>query len=215
MIIEGEPQAVKRLDVAGHPLMTDARVAVFTLDAQGTVERIWLADGRQAEADGISFVAAPAWQGTVTAVDLVAGTVRVRPDPMSAGRDAASLAGRVARLGADGGTANTVTAARWDGDELVLRMRDDLRLGLVTLTAVAPDRLDTASKLVLGPACGGAGLRNPAGRVVGRVRQAADYAILPREPVAPDALRPGDELWLTQVEAGDRIAVPAVLAWSR
>ncbi len=216
VIIAGSPQATKRLDVAGHALVTDARLAVFTLDAQGAVERVWFADGRQAEANGISFMAAPAWQGTVTAVDPAAGTVRVRPETGAAGRDASALAGRVASFVAGGTpTANSVTAARWDGDELVVSLRDDLRLGLVSLTSVAPQRLETASKLILGRACLGAGLRNPAGRVVGRIRDTSDYAIVPQQPFAPDALRAGDELWLTQVEAGDRFEVPAVLTWSR
>jgi len=51
--------------------------------------------------------------------------------------------------------------------------------------------------------------------VVGRVRDAEDFALLPAAPLAADALRAGEDVWVTQTEAGDAFAAPAILAWER
>jgi hypothetical protein len=215
VILHGGQHAVKRTEVAGHVLATDARVAVFALDASGALERLWFADGGEASVDGAVQAAESPWQGRVTSVDQATQTVRVKLDRARTSDTADALTGRVVSFGAALGTANTVTAARLEGDELVLRLRDDLVVGFVQLRQVAPGRLGTASKLPLAKSYAGAGLRNAAGKFVGRVREAGDYWISPEEPLAEEAVRAGEDLWVTQVEPGDRFEAPAIYAWQR
>ncbi len=215
IIVQGAPGVSKRIEFAGRVLQTDARVTVFAFAADGTLVRLWLADGTHAAVDDVAHHAAPALVGRVIGVDPAAQTVRIALDSAAAGANVAALAGRVVHFGPGRASANTATVARLEGGELVLAMRDDLTVGLVHVRTVAPARIETTSHLMLAATYAGAGLRNAAGRFVGQVRAAGEDWIEPVTPLAAGDLAPGEDLTLTQTWPGDRCEVPAVYAWRR
>ncbi len=215
VIVQGEQGVSKRCEVAGRMLLTDARVTVFAFDADGALARLWLVDGTHAAVNDDFHHAAQAWGGRVLAVDPAAQTVRIALAATAAGEAAVTLVGRVVHFGPGRASANTVTAARWEGGDLVLHMRDDLIVGLVQVRAVTPARIETASGLMLAATYAGAGLRNAAGGFVGVVRTAGEDWIEPVARLAVGALAPGEDLTITQTWPGDRFECPAVLAWRR
>jgi hypothetical protein len=214
LILHGAPGVEHRFTLAGHAVATDARVTVVTLAAGGAVERLWLADGTHVTVDGVTHRAAPL-TGRVTAVDPANATVRVAPDAAVEADAVAALPGRIVHFGPGRAAANSVASARWEGGELVLQLRDDVITGCVRLRSVAPDRLETASRLMLAATYAGHGLRNAAGRYVGRVRAAGDDWIEPAVPLAAGDLAAGEDVCVTLTSPGDRCEFPAVAAWRR
>ncbi|HRJ47677.1 MAG TPA: heparinase II/III family protein, partial [Opitutaceae bacterium] len=214
VILHGTPGTEHRWEVAGHAVVTDARVSVVTLDPDGAARRLWFADGKQLTLDGVVHRAS-ALIGRVQAVDLANATVRVAPDAPVSPETAATLAGRIVHFGPERTTANSIASARVEAGELILTLRDDVITGCVRLRAVAPGRLDTASRLMLAATYAGHGLRNAAGRFVGRVRAAGDDWIEPAAPLAAGDLSPGEDVLVTLTSPGDRCEFPAVAAWRR
>jgi hypothetical protein len=215
VIMQGLPGVPKRIEVAGRVLLTDARVTVFSFAADGALVWLWLAEGTHAGVDDDVHHSAPPLVGRVVAVDPTAQTVRIALESANDFGSADSLAGRVVHFGLRRTSANTAMAARLEGGELVLVMRDDLTVGLVHVRTVAPARIETSSHLMLAATYVGAGLRNAAGRCVGQVQAAGEDWIEPVASLAAHDLAPGEDLTITQTWPGDRFEVPAVHAWRR
>ncbi len=214
VILHGTAGVEQQVTVGRHNLRSDARVAVFALDAAGEVEKIWFADGTYAAVDATEHRAGAPWRGRVTGVEPATQTVRIALEEMPP-RSPDELVGRVIHFTNEHSTANTVASARLDGRELVLQLRDDVVTGWVRLREASPERLQTMSRLMLAPTYPGHGLWNSAGQFVGRVRTAGEDWLEPMTPLPAGALAAGEDVTLTHVSPGDGFRAPAVCAWQR
>lgn len=215
VILHGADHTLKQIEVAGHSLRSDARVAIFTLDEKNEVERLWFAGGTNAFVDGKKHEAAPSLRGTVSAIDAKDGTVRVKLAG-APNKDAVSaLAGRVAHFSSAHASVNSIKTARLEGDELVLQLQDDVLVGLVRPAELQADRFVTASSMLFAKTYAGAGLRAPGGEFLGRVKAAGDNWIAPVDVETLSKLKTSEDVWLTQFSPGDLFEVQPVHAWRR
>ncbi len=213
VIVVGAPGAEHRVEVRGHPLDTAARVTVASLGADGAWERAWTADGPGVRLDGRLATEVKTWAGEISRVDLPGSTVGVRLAVPATAEEAAALVGRVVNFGRDCRTANTVTAARIDGDELVLTLRDDAAVGLARVSAVRGTRLTTKTHLILANAYAGASVYNAAGRGAGRIRQADSDGIDLVAAPAAGAVKANEDIWIGDFGPGEPFIAPALGEW--
>jgi hypothetical protein len=215
VIIVGTPGTVKQVEVRGHRLVATSRVTVASLDAQGTWERAWTADGEGARLDDRPMTGAKTWTGEISRVDLPGSTVGVRLASPATAADVAALVGRVVNFGRDRRTANTVTSARLDGEELVLALRDDVTVGLARVSAVRGARLTTKTHLILANAYAGASVYNPAGRLAGRIKQVDSDGIDLVSPPPAGTVKPDEDVWIGDLALGEPFFAPALAEWRR
>ena len=201
----------KTIALDGSPLVTDARLAVVRLAADGTATRVFFAGGAALTVGARVFHAGNAAAGEVTAVDASRSVVRVRT-PAAADR----CAGRVAGFGnALGRTAHTLRDAHRDGDDLVLTTQDDVVAGVMHITGVSGARLDTRMRLPFAASYVGASVLDAQSRLIGRVRAAdQDHLELAEAPAGGAALI-GRDVWISSVGPGDRMEIPALVSWQR
>ena len=213
VIVVGAPGAVKQVEVRGHRLMTSARVTVASLDARGAWERAWTADGEGAQLDGRLVTIGKTWTGEISRVDLSSSTVTVRLTSPATAAEAGALVGRVVHFGRDCRTANTVTAARLEGDELVLTLHDDVIVGLARVSAVSGVRLTTATHLILADAYAGAALYTATGRFEGRIKHVDSEGIDLVTPLTAGAVKAGEDVWIGDFAPGEPFFAPALAEW--
>ncbi len=194
------------------PVATDAEVAVVSFDARHHVTRAFFAGGSSLML-GTQRLTAAEFHGSITAVNPANGELRVRATAGSTLPAPETLAGRVIQLSNSlRDTVQTITSARREGDELVLTVKDDLRVSLVHVSAVEGTKLSTKTALHLAPNYRGTTLCDRADRPLATVAEAgADSLTLTAPPsTAPKA---GDDVWLVDAAVGETVRLPAVLSW--
>ncbi len=196
------------------PLATDATVATITFDAQGQPLRAFFAGGTFLQIGDRRLTAAP-FTGTITAVDANLSQLRVRPAAGTVIPDLATLPGRVLHLSnALRETVQTITAAHRDGDELVLTLKDDLRVGLIRVATASGASLTTNTAMHLAAIYRGTTLTNRADEPLATVTEAKPglitFTAAPRTPITA-----GEDVWLVDAAIGETVRLPALLSWEK
>lgn len=206
----------RELAPLSHDLTTDARSAVVTFDAQGRATRVFFAAGTYLTTGGQRHVAPASPVGSVVAVAPAQRTLRVRLDNAPASLKIESLAGRVVHFENEWRrTAHPIADARREGDELVLTIADDLRVGRVHLTALKHAALTTDTGLPLAPIYRGVALFDDGDKPLATVRGVEKGSIALTQPLPTrHALQSGQNIWLVNIGPGDRLDVPPVYSWS-
>lgn len=196
------------------PIATDAAVATVTFDPQGQPLRAFFTGGSFLQI-GDRRHTASSFHGTLTAVDAAAGRIRVHPLPGSALPDPATLIGRVIHLAnPQRETVHTVTGAAVENGELVLTLKDDLRVGLFRVAAADGRTLKTNTTLLLAGAYRGVTVCTADDRPLATVTEVKDGVLTLTAPPAT-APAPGTDLWLVDAAVGETVRLPAVLSWQR
>ncbi|MBS0664548.1 MAG: heparinase II/III family protein [Verrucomicrobia bacterium] len=194
------------------PIATDAEVAVVVFDARHQPQRAFFAGGGFLQL-GSRRLTAAAFRGTITRVSPATGELRVRATAGSTLPAPATLPGRILEISNPlRETVQTITAARQDGDELVLTVKDDLRVGLVHVAAAEGTRISTKTALHLAPNYRGVTLCDRADHPLATVAEVSGGVVQLTTP--PAAMpRPGEDVWLVDAAAGEVVRLPAVLSW--
>ncbi len=194
------------------PVVTDAEVAVISLDAQHRPVRAFFAGGSFLQI-GARRLTASGLAGSVTAVDVAAGKLHVRLAPGTPAPNLAQLPGRVLQLSNPlRDTVQTITRAEQAGDELVLTVKDDLRVGLVHVSAVEGATLTTKTALHLAPLYRGVTLCTRADQPLATVIEAkAGQLTLAAPPTGKIAA--GEDVWLVDAAVGETVRLPAIQSW--
>lgn len=184
---------------------TDARLAVLRIDTAGKVKKVFYTGGTSLKVDGHLFKADRGLACEVTSINVRQSTLRVRSSELDFPVGAVvSIANPIAR------TAHTIVAARRDGDEWVLTTKDDLLAGVMRVSAVRGNRLETRTRLPFAPSYVGATLLDAEYRPIGRVRAAdQDFIELEAPPAAGVALI-GSDVWISSAGPGDTLELPAL-----
>jgi hypothetical protein len=200
----------------GPSLVTDADIALVTLDAKNRLTRVFFAGGIGfLEVDDRPFTA-PRLGGKITAVDLPAGKLHVHLAAGSPAPDLASLPGRVLHLSNPlRDTVQTITAATRDGDELVLTVKDDLRVGLLHVDSVEGTTVHSKTALRIFQIYRGTTLCNRVDQSLATVLEAKDDGTLTLTAPATGKIAPGDDVWLVDAAVGETVRLPAILSWQR
>ena len=213
IIMHQSGTGVVRVPVDGAPaLSTDATVAVVTLGASGQPLRAFFAGGTFLQVGGRRLEAAPV-SGRITALDVPAGRLCVTLDAGSQLPDPKLLEGRVLHISNSlRDTAETITAARREGDRLWLTVKDDLRVGLVRVSAVDGNRVLTRSGLRIFGAYRGVTVCDRTDRPLATVSAATDASLtLSADPRG--AIKAGEDVWLIDGAVGETVSLPAILSW--
>lgn len=196
------------------PIATDAEVAVVTLDANHQPIRAFFAGGSFLQL-GEHRLTAAGLTGTVTAVNVAAGQLRVRLAGGSPPPNLGLLSGRVLHLtNALRDTVQTITSVRLEGGELVFTLKDDLRVGLVHVASAEGATLTTKTALPLAPNYRGVTLCDHADVPLATVVEAKNGVLTFTGPPA-GKVTSGDDVWLVDAAVGETVRVPAVLSWLR
>ena len=196
-------------------LATDAVVAVVTLDAKGDPTRAFFSGGSFFEI-GERRLTAHGLEGRITSIDQESDRFRVQPASGSTFPDFASLPGRVLHLSSSlRQTVHTITAAQREGDELVLTVKDDLRVGLIHVDSVEGATVHSKTALRIFPVYRGTTLCNAAGVALGTVLEAKGSGDLTLTAPPTGKITPGEDLWLVDAAVGEQVRLPAVLSWSK
>ena len=197
------------------PLATDAEVAVVTLDAQHQPIRAFFAGGTFLQL-GERKLTAIGLEGKITGVDLATGQLRVRLAPGSRAPNLAALPGRVLHLSNPlRDTVQTITAVQPAGDELIITVKDDLRVGLVHVSAVEGATVLSHTALRLFAIYRGTTLCNRANQPLATVLEAKDDGRLTLTAPPTGRISPGEDVWLVDAALGETVRLPAVLSWQR
>jgi hypothetical protein len=211
VVIHDPAGTAKTVTAGATTILTDARLAVVRLAADGELERVFFAGGSSLSAGAREFRAANSATGDVTAVAGAQSVIRVR-----APAAAVELAGRVVSFGnAIARTAHTIRAAHREGDDLVLTTQDDVLVGIMRVTGVSGARLDTRMRLPFAPSYVGASVLDAQFRLIGRVRAADQDHLELAETPADGAALVGHDVWISSVGPGDRLEIPAMVTWQR
>jgi len=196
------------------PVTTDAAVAVVTFDAHHQPLRAFFAGGSFLQL-GERRLTAAAFTGTVTAVNVADGTLRVRPAPGSSWPNLGLLPGRVLHLANPlRETVQTIVRAQRAGDELLVTVKDDLRVGLVHVASAEGAALTTNTALHLAPNYHGVTLCRRDDKPLATVTEAKAGVITLTAPPA-GKISAGEDVWLVDAAVGETVRLPAVLSWLR
>jgi hypothetical protein len=194
---------------------TDADVAVITLDAQNQPTRAFFAGGSFLQLGDRKLTAADL-EGKITAIDANAGKLYIRLTDGSAAPDLATLPGRVLHLSNPlRNTVQTITAAARDGDDLVLTVKDDLRVGLVHVDSVEGATVHSKTALRIFQIYRGTTLCNRADQPLATVLEAKDDGTLTLTAPATGKIAPSDDVWLVDAAVGETVRLSAILSWQR
>jgi hypothetical protein len=197
------------------PLATDADVAVVTLDRKNEPVRAFFAGGSFFQLGDRKLTAA-ALNGKITALDATDGKLRVRLAAGSAPPDLAALPGRVLHLSNPlRETVQTITAATREGDELVLTVKDDLRVGLVHVDSVAGATVLSKTALRIFQIYRGTTLCNQADQPLATVLEAKDDGQLTLTAPPTGKIAPGEDVWMIDGAVGETVRLPAILSWTK
>jgi hypothetical protein len=190
---------------------TDAEVAVVTFDPGRRPLRAFLAGGTYLRSPGVLLTAVPL-EGTVTAVDVPGDRLRVRLPAGAKVPDLGLLPGRVLELSNPlRQTVETITSARPDGDQIWISLKDDLRVGLVHVHALAGTSLATAGLRIFG-SYRGVTVCNRSDQPLGTVATAAADELTLTAPPGR-RISAGDDVWLIDAAVGETVRLPGVASW--
>ena len=199
---------------AAMPLTTDAEVAVVTFDAANRPTREFFAGGTFLQVGAQRLTAAP-FAGTITAIDFGGNRLCVRPAAGAPWPEVSHWAGRVLQLSNSlRETAETITAARRDGDQVWLTLKDDLRVGLVRVGSVAGARVGTKSGLRIFGIYRGVTVCSRADAPLATVAQATEDSLTLTAP-APGQIAAGEDVWLVDGAVGETVRLPAIGSWTQ
>jgi hypothetical protein len=112
-------------------------------------------------------------------------------------------------------TVQTITAATREGDDLVLTVKDDLKVGLVHVDSVEGNIVHSKTALRIFRVYAGTTLCNHAGQALGTVAEAKDSGELTLTAPPTGKIAPGEDVWLVDGAVGETVRLPAVLSWSK
>ncbi len=195
-----------------------AEVVVVTFNAIDEPIRAFLSDGEfpvSLQVGDRKFTAT-GLQGKITALDATTGKLHVRLAAGSPTPDLTTLPGRVLHLSNPlRSTVHTITAATRDGDDLVLTVKDDLRVGLVHVDSVEGNLIHSKTALRLFAIYRGTTLCNRADQPLATVQEAKDTGELTLTAPPTGKISPGEDLWMIDATVGETVRLPAILSWSR
>ena len=200
-------------------LTTDADVVVVTLDADHQPLRAFFAgavhDGSYLQI-GDRTITAKSLEGKITAVDVTAGKLRVHLAAGSPAPDLTTLPGRVLHLSNPlRDTVQTITAATRDGDDLILTVKDDLRVGLLHVDSVEGNLVHSKTALRLFATYRGTTLCNKADQPLATVLEAKDSGELILTAPPTGKIAPGEDVWMIDAAVGETVRLPAILSWTK
>jgi heparinase II/III-like protein len=206
--------ALKVERVAPNPLFdSDAQIAVVTYNPAGQPIRAYFAGGTYLHAPGVALTAVPL-EGTVTAVDVPGSRLRIRLPAGVKPAELGELTGRVLNLSNSlRQTVDTITAVQPDGDQVWLTLKDDLRVGLVHVHAIAGTHLSTGGLRIFG-SYRGVTVCNQADQPLATVATAAEDSLTLAAPPA-GKISPGEDLWLIDAAIGETIRLPGIATWPK
>ncbi len=186
-------------------LRTDAVAVVATFDASGNLIRAFFHDGENLRIGTTRLHTRPLG-GFIASVDPPRCEIRIRP--MSLGKiDTAAMVGRIIYFKhGDRRSPHTVASARMDGDELLIKITDDLLIGLAAKVDQAsrgrfrsrpPPRCSLALSYL------GAQASTPGGFL--QYRRESNPSKMDDLPSKRPENRAaaGDEIWVSDVAPGD------------
>ncbi|MDB6170397.1 MAG: bacterial Ig-like protein [Verrucomicrobia bacterium] len=211
VVIHDPAGGSKSVSVDSGKILTDARLAVVRIAADGQLAGVFFAGGRSLVAGTRAFFTSSTIAGSVSAVDPAHAVVKVRSPGSADG-----LAGRVVSFGNSlAQTAHQIKAAHREGEDLVLELRDDLLEGVLRVSGISGRRVDTRTRLPFAPSYRGASVLDADYRALGRVGSADQDHLELAEAPANAAELTGRDLWISSVGPGDRLTVPSVFSWQR
>ena len=151
--------------------------------------------------------------GEVTQVYPLVGGVVMKADELWMMHDVDRLVGRIVHFRNDRHrTAHMIEAVeRQDDFTVLLKLRDDLPVGLAKIDQVEPDRLVTSTALPLAPTYHGVTLADEMFRFQHPVASVADGTIVLASPLpSQHPLKAGDNVWLMDVGVGDAVEIPSI-----
>ena len=209
IIVSDPTRSRKQLAVAG--LETDARTVVITLNAAGSVERVFFSGGSFLKCDGKSYTATPL-SGTVTAVDAKAQTVTVSL-PAGPAADAGALANQVAHFTSPlRHTVHPIASATLAGNQLTLKTADVLLVGRARVKQVQETTVETDTPLPFDDTYAGTTLLNGAMEPLAPVQEVKTGSIALAATPAK-AITAGDDVWFSNVGVGDVVEFTAQYHW--
>jgi hypothetical protein len=151
------------------------------------------------------------FKAKVVSVYALTSSVGIRFEPDQAA-DMQSLVGRVVHFRNDRRrTAHTVVAAEGGENEIVLKLADDVIVGLAKVDAVEQGAITTSTALPLAPTYRGTTLSDEMLRFQHAVRNVAGGKITLDSPLPADhPLKAGQKVWLLDVGIGDVVDVPYI-----
>ena len=197
------------------PLTTDADVAIVTLNQKNEPVRAFFAGGSYFQLGSRKLTAA-ALQGKITALDAIDGKLRIRLAAGLPWPDLVTLPGRVLHLSNPlRDTVQTITAATREGDDLVLTVKDDLRVGLVHVSSVEGAVVHSKTALRIFQIYRGTTLCNKADQPLGTVLEAKDDGTLTLTAPPTARIASGVDVWLVDGAVGESVRLPAILSWTK
>ncbi len=208
---------IARLMPTGGPSgFTDAEVVVVSVDANNQITRAFFAGGSFLQID--RMLTSSGFEGKITAVDTATGKLRVRLTANSHSHipDLTTLPGRVLHLSNPlRDTVQTIIAATREGDDLVLTVKDDLRVGLVHVSSVEGATVHSKTALRIFAIYRGTTLCNRAGQPLATVLEAKDDGTLTLAAPPTAKIAPGEDVWLVDGAVGETVRLPAILSWQK
>jgi hypothetical protein len=196
-------------------IRSNAEVAVITLDAKDQPIRAFFAGGSFLQI-GDRKLTASGLEGKVAAVDVTASKLHIRLAAGSSAPDLATLPGRVLHLSNPlRDTVQTITAATREGDDLVLTVKDDLRVGLLHVDSVEGTAVHSKTALRLFAIYRGTTLCNKADQPLATILEAKDTGELTLTAPPTAKIAPGEDVWMVDAAVGETVNLPAILSWSK
>ncbi|MEO6873441.1 MAG: heparinase II/III family protein [Opitutaceae bacterium] len=209
------PDIVNFTPTTESAISTDADVAVVTFDAKDKLLRAFFAGGSFLQI-GATRLTAAGFEGRITAIDVNSGKLHVRLSTALPFPDLATLTGRVLHLSNPlRQTVQTITAATREGDELVLTLKDDLRVGLVRVDSVEGATVNSKTALRIFAIYRGTTLCNRADQPLATVLEAKDSGQLTLTAPPTGKITPGEDVWMVDGAVGETVTLPAILSWTR
>ena len=197
------------------PLTTDAEVSVVSLDVKNQPIRAFFAGGSFLQIGDRKFTASE-FKGRITALEVSAGKLHIRLFGDALTPDLTTLPGRVLHLSNSlRDTVHTITAATREDDDLVLTVKDDLRVGLLHVDSVEGRLIHSKTALRLFAIYRGTTLCNRADQPLATVQEAKDTGELTLTAPPTGKISPGEDLWMIDAAVGETVRLPAILSWQK
>ena len=197
------------------PITTDADVAIITFSSKNEPARAFFAGGSFLQISDQKLTAS-GLEGKITAINLSSSKLHVRLAPGSTAPGLTTLPSRVLHLSNSlRQTVHTITAATREGDELILTVKDDLRVGLVHVDSVEGTTVRSKTALRIFQIYRGTTLYNRADQPLATVLEAKDTGELTLTAPPTAKISPGDDLWMIDAAVGETVRLPAILSWTK